>query len=127
MGGEEKKIVAYACENSGLLAAEALADTTVHELVDFVRVPCTGRVEIGMILKCLEDNHPGVLVLGCPTENCKYIRGSARAAKRVEAAKKALSDAGLNENRFHMDFVSSVDGNKLGDVVRQMDERLRSL
>ena len=126
MGTNKKKIIAYACENSGYLAAEAVTDESVIDLVDIIRVPCSGRVEIGMILKCLEKDHPGVLILGCPLDNCKYLKGSVRAKKRIEMAKKALRDAGINENKIHMDFISSVDSNKFTVVVREMNERLKS-
>ena len=125
MGREAKKIVAFACENSSYLAAEALSDNSVLDLVDIVRLPCSGRVEIGMVLKCLEEDCRGVLILGCPLDNCKYIRGSARAEKRVKTAKMALRNAGIDENRVHMDFVSSVDSNKFRAVVQEMNERLK--
>ena len=125
MGNDKQKIIAFACENSSYLAAEAVTDSSVLDLVEIVRLPCSGRVEIGMMLKCLEKDHPGVLILGCPLDNCKYIKGSARAQKRVEMAKKALQNAGIDENRVHMDFVSSVDSNKFRTVVKEMNERLK--
>ena len=125
MGSDKKKIIAFACENSSYLAAEAVTESSVLDLVEIVRLPCSGRVEIGMMLKCLEKDHPGVLILGCPLDNCKYIKGSARAQKRVEMAKKALQNAGIDENRVHMDFVSSVDSNKFRTVVKEMNERLK--
>jgi F420-non-reducing hydrogenase iron-sulfur subunit len=92
-----------------------------------VRLPCSGKVEIGLILKCLEEGHPGVLVLGCPLDNCKYLKGNLRARKRVELVKKALKDAGLPEELVHIDFLSSVDSHKLVDIVQGMRARLASV
>jgi coenzyme F420-reducing hydrogenase delta subunit len=119
-----KKIVAFCCENSALEAAEAARDAFLREAVEIVRVPCSGKVEIGLVLKCLENGTPGVLVLGCPIDSCKYLQGSSRARKRIDSAKKILRDAGVNENRVHMDFLSSVDSHKLVRIVRDMAERL---
>jgi coenzyme F420-reducing hydrogenase delta subunit len=126
----EKKIVAFACENSALKAAEALGGPAALQAlaaVELVRLPCTGKAETGLLLACLEKGHPGVLVLGCPADNCKFMIGSSRARKRVEATRRLLKEAGLAEERVHMDFVSSVDAHRLGRIVREMQERLAAL
>ena len=123
----EKKIVAFCCENSALKAAEALSDPAVLEAVELVRLPCTGKAEVGLVLKCLEEGHPGVLVLGCPVDNCKFLIGSTRARKRLEYARGLLKEAGLAEERVRMDFVSSVDSHRLARIVGDMRERLSSL
>jgi coenzyme F420-reducing hydrogenase delta subunit len=123
----ERKIVAFCCENSALKAAEALSDPAVLEEVELVRLPCTGKAEPGLLLECLEQGHPGVLVLGCPEDNCKFLIGSTRARKRVEMTRKLLKEAGLSEQRVHMEFVSSVDAHRLARILREMRERLAEL
>lgn len=125
MEGAEKRIVAFCCENSSYKAASAVRDTSILNLVEIVRLPCTGKIEVGLILKCLENNHPGVLILGCPVDNCEFIKGNVRAAKRVEVAKKALRDAGIDEHKVHMDYVSSVDTFKFKKIVQEMRDRLQ--
>jgi F420-non-reducing hydrogenase iron-sulfur subunit len=120
----KKKIVAFVCENSAQKAAAQVQEAGVLEAVELVRLPCSGKIEIGLILKCLEEGHPGVLVLGCPIDNCKYLKGNLRARKRVELVKKALKDAGLPEELVHIDFLSSVDSHKLVDIVQSMRARL---
>lgn len=122
--GEKKKIVAFCCENSSYKAAGAVTERSALDLVDIVRLPCSGKVEIGMVLKCLEKDHPGVLILSCPVDNCKYITGNLRAKKRVEMVKKALQNAGIDENRVHMDFISSIDTYKFVNIVKEMNDRL---
>jgi len=124
--GEKKKIVAFCCENSSYKAAEAVTENSALDLIDIVRLPCSGKVEIGMVLKCLEKDHPGVLILSCPVDNCNYIKGNLRAKKRVEMVKKALRNAGLDENRVHMDFISSIDTYKFVTIVKEMNDRLEN-
>ena len=126
-GGMGKKIVAFCCENSALEAAEAARDASARGTVEIVRVPCSGRVEMGLVLKCLENGAPGVLVLGCPIDSCKYLRGSSRAQKRIDAVKKILRDAGVDENRVHMDFLSSLDSHKFVRILQEMGERLAAV
>ena len=121
---ETKPIVAFCCENSAAKAAEAVRDESVRAGVEVVKLPCAGKVEVGLVLKCFEKGYPAVLVLGCPIDNCKYLRGNCRAQKRVEVAQKALHDAGLDEKRIRMEFLSSVDTHKFEAVVREMKAAL---
>ena len=103
------------CENSSW---KAYADSPELWSLDAVKLPCSGKIEVGLILKLLEKGNAGVLVLGCPKDNCTYIRGNYRAEKRIRAAKAAVREAGLDENRLRFDFVSSLDGRALRDVVK---------
>ena len=116
------RIAAFLCENSAWKAyvdavgEGAEASRTLREL-DAVKLPCSGKVEVGLILKLLENGSAGVLVLGCPKDNCTFIRGNYRAEKRVGAAKAALREAGLDEGLVRLDFLSSLDSRKLIDAV----------
>ena len=123
---EKKKIVAFCCENSADKAADAVEDVSVLESVDILRLPCSGKIEIGLVLKCFENDHPGVLILACPIDNCKYIRGNFRARKRVEMIKQALRNAGYDENRVRMDFISSLDTHKFVTIVNEMKQQIVS-
>ena len=113
-----KKIVIFACENSGLQALEQAGG--VPEATELVKLPCTGKVDIGMVLKCLENGCDGILVLGCPEDNCKYLRGSARAGKRMAMVRKRLAEMGMDENKVRMEFVSSVDGHKVKAILAEL-------
>ena len=119
------KIIAFCCENSSVMAVENIEDNnSIIDAVEIVRLPCSGKIEIGLVLKCLENGSPGVLVLACPKDNCKYISGNRRAEKRIDIIKKSLSNAGINKERVHIDFLSSVDSHKFIDTVKEMTERL---
>jgi F420-non-reducing hydrogenase iron-sulfur subunit len=117
------RIAALLCENSAWKAyldasrGEA-ADSAMLAGVDPVRIPCTGVVEPGLVLRMLEQGCAGVLIMGCPKDNCSCIRGNYRAEKRVSATKAALRDAGMDENLIRLEFVSSVDGHRLLSMVK---------
>ncbi|MBN1838191.1 MAG: hydrogenase iron-sulfur subunit [Spirochaetales bacterium] len=119
-----KKIIVFACENSALKAIEGVTDPGVLGAIEIVRLPCSGKIEIGLLLKCLEEDYPGVLVLACPIDNCKYLRGNRRARHRVEMARQALKGAGISEERVHIDYISSVESHKVAELVRGMQQRL---
>ena len=120
------KIAVYCCENSGLLAAESVTNREIMDSIEIMRLPCSGKTEMGLILKTLEKGYAGVLIVGCPKDNCQFIRGSHRASKRVNSAKEMLSVIGLNPERVRMEFLSSVDSHKFENAVKEMWESLKS-
>ena len=85
--------------------------------MDFVKIPCSGRVDAGFLLKLLEKGAAGVIVVGCPKDNCTFLRGNYRAEKRVAATQAALAEAGLDEGQVRMAFVSSLDAHRLREAV----------
>ena len=121
MAVKKNTIVAFCCENSSLQAAEE-ADPNVLEGVNIVPLPCAGKMEIIHILTALENGYDAVLVLGCPVDNCQYIRGNKRARKRTDMVKETLKSAGIDENLVRMDFLSSVDTYKFTTIVEEMKE-----
>jgi len=119
---KKTRIVAFCCENSGHKAVESLAGTVAMRNVEVVSVPCAGRVEVADMLRAVESGATGVLVAGCPIDNCKYVNGNRRTLKRAEAARKALQDAGVEHVDLRMELVSSVDSHKLAAVLKEMKE-----
>ena len=117
-GDTHARITALLCEHSAWKAYLDAADAPEFAGVDVVRLPCSGKAETGLVLRMLEAGSRGVLVVGCPKENCEYVRGSDRADRRVAAARAALADAGVRPERVRMEFVSSVESHRLLAVVR---------
>ncbi len=118
------RATALLCENAAWLAWLEVREDPAVASFDAVRLPCSGTVETGFLLRLLEYGRRGVIVLGCPKDSCEYTRGSHRAEKRVGVARAALREAGLNEERIRMDFISSVDGPRLIAVLRAFIEGL---
>ncbi len=111
------RITALLCENSAWKAAAGLATDDDLQGVDFVKIPCSGRVDEKLLLSLLEQGRAGVLVVGCPKENCTFLHGNLRAEKRVNAARRALTEAGLSPELLGMAFVSSLDAHRLREAI----------
>ena len=114
-----KKLVAFCCENSGYPAAESVG-LALKPGLELVKVPCSGTVDVALVLKCFERGADGVLIAGCPVDNCRYMHGSRRAQKRLAAVRQALKDAGEREDGVRLELLSSVDGHKLARAVDEM-------
>ena len=111
------RIVALLCGNSAYRAYEEARGRAGLTSVQAVRLPCAGRADTGMLLRLLERGARGVLVVGCPRDDCSYVKGNCRAEKRVGAARRALREAGLNEEAVRMAWASSLDAEALRDAV----------
>lgn len=59
-------------------------------------VPCTGRVDLGHLLKAFELGFDAVFVSGCHEGDCHYLAGNIRAKKRVNKLKKDLDQCWIN-------------------------------
>jgi F420-non-reducing hydrogenase iron-sulfur subunit len=117
-------IVALMCENSAYAAFEGARGSVELKGVEAVRLPCAGRAEAGHILKLLERGCGGVLVMGCPRDDCSFVKGNCRAERRVASIKQALREAGLNDAVVGMAWVSSLDRDALLEAVRRFKRSL---
>lgn len=95
--------------------------------VKIVKVPCTGRVDIILILKAFENGADGVYLVGCLEGDCHYLVGNIRARKRVEYLKHLLNECGLGGERVAMYNMSSAEGQHFAEVAREMTEKIRNL
>lgn len=92
----------YASQQSCAQEGENLQQLGFPENVRLTRVSCTGKLEVVTLLKALEDGADGVYVVGCPTNTCHNVKGSQRAAKRVESVREALRELDVEEDRVRM-------------------------
>jgi len=123
------KLVAYACENSGALAAEYARslDPRLQENLQIVSVPCSGKIDALYLLKALERGADGVLLLVCHKENCKYVWGNERADKRKEQVQRRLQEVGLEGDRVEIVHLAANQGSQFNASVRSMVERINQL
>lgn len=124
----EPKVVAFACENSACLAAEHAVSLSRRypERVEIIKIPCSGRVDVIFVLKALEKAD-GVMVLACQKDNCKFLSGNVRAAKRVGQARKLLSEIGIKEERVQIIYLAANMGHKFADSVQNYYDFIREL
>jgi len=95
--------------------------------VKIVKVPCTGRVDLLLILRAFESGVDGVYLAGCLEGECHFLRGNVRAKKRVQYMKEILDEVGLGSGRIEMYNVSSAQGQRFAEVAREMSEKICAL
>lgn len=68
--------------------------------VNEVLVACTGRLQPEHVLKAFEAGADVVLTVSCDEDNCQYLQGSARWARRVDYVRSLLDEIGLGGERL---------------------------
>jgi F420-non-reducing hydrogenase iron-sulfur subunit len=95
--------------------------------IKIVKVPCTGRVDIILILRAFESGVDGVYLAGCLEGECHFLKGNLRAKKRVLYVKELLDEVGLGGARVEMYNMSSAQGQRFAEVAREMTDKIRAL
>jgi NADPH-dependent glutamate synthase beta subunit-like oxidoreductase/coenzyme F420-reducing hydrogenase delta subunit/NAD-dependent dihydropyrimidine dehydrogenase PreA subunit len=75
-----------------------------------LRVMCLGRLKPGIILKAFERGARGVLLLGCPQDECHYEFGGRRADETFAVARDLIRTMGFSEQWLKMDRLAAGDG-----------------
>jgi F420-non-reducing hydrogenase iron-sulfur subunit len=117
----------YTSQQTCAEGGDGLKDTGFPENVVLSRVPCTGKLQVSSLLKAFEDGADAVYVVGCPIDSCHNVKGSQRAAKRVGAVKKALSELGTESERIEMFHLERGFHPEFVAVAKQMDERTKQM
>jgi coenzyme F420-reducing hydrogenase delta subunit len=80
----------------------------VREIV----VACTGRLQPEHVLKAFEAGSDMVAMVGCAEDNCHYLEGSKRCARRADYLRSILNAIGLGGQRlmlFHLPGTAAED------------------
>ncbi|HEX7392444.1 MAG TPA: hydrogenase iron-sulfur subunit [Thermoplasmata archaeon] len=95
--------------------------------VHVVRVMCSASVKPEYVLKAISQGIDGVLVLGCHIGDCHYMTGNHRTAKRIPVVQKVLKEAGIDEKRLRLDWVSASEGEKFQTVITEFVNDVKKL
>ena len=107
-----KKVILFTCNWSAYSGLEAagverlLYSPIVHPL----KVMCLGQLSPGIILKAFEKGADGVLLLGCPPDECHFEFGNRRAEEVFEEAQGLISLLGYRAEQLVLDWVGVGDG-----------------
>jgi F420-non-reducing hydrogenase iron-sulfur subunit len=126
---EEPRILALCCHFCAYAAADLAGSMRAQypPNVRVLRLPCTGKVDVGYIMKAFERGVDGVMVLGCLEGGCHFQEGNLRAKRRTALAREVLQEAGIEAERLEMFNLSSAEGQTFADKATLMTERVKKL
>jgi coenzyme F420-reducing hydrogenase delta subunit len=77
-----------------------------------ILVACTGRLQPEHVLKAFESGSDVVSMVACQEDNCHYVEGSKRCARRADYLRSILDAIGLGGERlmlFHLPGTAAED------------------
>jgi F420-non-reducing hydrogenase iron-sulfur subunit len=88
---------------------------------------CSGRVDMGFILRAFSKGEDGVFIGGCHLNECNYItHGNYKTLNMVLLFKRMMEYMGLNPERLRIQFMSGAEANlfveSVNDFVMQVKE-----
>jgi F420-non-reducing hydrogenase iron-sulfur subunit len=125
----EPKIVAFCCNWCSYAGAD-LAGTTRLQYppnVRVIRVMCSGRVDPAFVLKAFALGADGVIVAGCHPADCHYINGNDKTAMRGDFLESFLDEAGIEPQRFKVEWIAGSEGRKFAETIKKMVSDLEKL
>jgi F420-non-reducing hydrogenase iron-sulfur subunit len=125
----EPKIVGFLCNWCSYAGADkaGAAQVPYPPNVCSIRVMCSGRVDPQFVLQAFQRGADGVMILACHPGDCHYKEGNYRAAQRHGLLTHLLRQAGIEEERLYMDYVSAGEGDRFVTLVKSMVERIKRL
>jgi F420-non-reducing hydrogenase iron-sulfur subunit len=125
----QPKIVGFLCNWCSYAGADkaGASQTPYPPNVSVIRVMCSGRVDPQFVLQAFARGADGVMILACHPGDCHYKEGNYRAAQRYALLQHLLCEAGIDERRLCMDYVSAGEGDRFVTLVTSMVETIKTL
>jgi F420-non-reducing hydrogenase iron-sulfur subunit len=125
----EPKIVAFCCNWCSYAGADLAGTTRIQypTNVRIIRVMCSGRVDPAFVLKAFALGADGVIVAGCHPADCHYINGNEKTAMRGDFLESFLDEAGIEPQRFKVEWIAGSEGRKFAETIKKMVMDLEKL
>ncbi len=89
---------------------------------------CSGRVDMGFVLRAFEMGIDGVFLGACHLGECNYItHGNYQAHNMVLLVKRVMEYIGLNPERLRMNFMSGAEANVFTESVNEFVKTIKGV
>jgi len=124
----EPKIVGFLCNWCAYQGADLAGTSRMAYApnVRIVRVMCTGRIDPTFVLKAFQSGADGVIVAGCHPGDCHYSEGNYKTIRRVALLRRLLSQMGIDDERFRLEWVSAGEGAKWAQIADEMAAAIKA-
>jgi F420-non-reducing hydrogenase iron-sulfur subunit len=87
---------------------------------------CVGRIEPDLILEAFCKGAWGVLIAGCPPDECEH-NSSYKLRSRILLLKNLLKQFNIDPERVTLEWVSSNESTRLKQLINTMVDRVTKL
>ena len=93
-----------------------------------MRVMCTGRVDLGFMLRAFAKGADGVFLGGCHLGECNYTtHGNFYALRMARLAQKLMERIGLDPARLSIRFISGGEGTRFAELMNEFSATINGL
>jgi len=122
----EKKLIVFAC-NWSLFPGMQLSEspTLIKTPYGIIVSMCSGRVAPELVLNAFDEGAWGVMVAGCPPEECDHD-GNYKTRRRLVLLKNVLKELNIDPKRIRLEWFSTGESAKLertiDDFVKELEK-----
>lgn len=89
---------------------------------------CSGRVDPSFVISSFRDLADGIIIVGCRVGECHYATdGNIHAYAMSIILRKVLAYIGIEPRRLRMEFLSSAEGVKFAEVMKNFVNEIKEL
>ena len=124
---KDMKAIVFAC-NWSLFSGMQLSQspTLIKTPYGFIVSMCSGRVSPELVLKAFQEGAWGVMVAGCPPEECDHD-GNYKTRRRLVLLKNVLKQLNIEPERIKLDWFSTGESAKLQVAITKFIDELDKL
>ncbi len=127
-GGFQPRILGFLCNWCCYTAADSagVGRYQYPPNLRVIRMMCTGRLDPFFPLEGFARGADGVFVGGCHLGECHYQDGNYHALITAAFVKEALAAAGINPDRFIIDWASAAEGPRFVKLITDFTQKIAS-
>jgi F420-non-reducing hydrogenase iron-sulfur subunit len=125
----QPEVIAFCCRHCAYAAADLAGGTRqpYPTAIKIVELPCTGRIDVVTMLHAFEQGADGILVAGCLSGRCHYLKGNLYARQRIEHLGHLLTEIGLEPARARMINISAAMAVQFAQLATEHVDTVRAL
>ncbi len=125
----QPKIIGFLCNWCSYAGADMAGTSRMRyePNIRIIRVPCSGRVDPILLLKCFQQGSDGVLVSGCHPGDCHYNEGNYHARRKFALLRDFLDYLGIGKERLRIEWCSASEGQRFVDKVSDFTKEMAEL
>jgi len=125
----QPKIIGFLCNWCSYAGADmaGTSRSTYPSNIRIIRVPCSGRVDPSLVVKCFKEGADAVLVAGCHPGDCHYTEGNYYSRRRFALLRQLLDYVGIDKERFRLEWVSASEGKRFREVISSFTNEVAKL
>ena len=126
---KERNIIAFGCEKWGYSVADLTGTTrkSYSSTFHLIRVRCTGRIGIHLIMECFLNGADGVAIISWKEGECEFGKGNLNTYEHVKFLKMLFKHLGLSEDRIQQYFCSAAEVENFLTSVEDITNKIEAL